>query len=60
MLIKAGFSQKRKILRNALASGLGLPHTSVEQLLLKAKIDPSRRAETLTLEEWGSVIEESI
>ncbi len=59
-VIKAGFSQKRKTLRNALASGLGLPHTSVEQLLLKAKIDPSRRAETLTLEEWGFVIEESI
>ncbi|MDW8228052.1 MAG: 16S rRNA (adenine(1518)-N(6)/adenine(1519)-N(6))-dimethyltransferase RsmA, partial [Anaerolineales bacterium] len=32
-LVRAGFSQKRKTLRNALAAGLNLPNASVEALL---------------------------
>jgi 16S rRNA (adenine1518-N6/adenine1519-N6)-dimethyltransferase len=52
MLIKAGFSQKRKTLRNSLAGGLHLPPRAVETLLLNARIDPKRRAETLNLTEW--------
>lgn len=51
-LIKAGFSQKRKMLRNTLSSGLHLPREQVEALLEKAGIDPQRRAQTLSLEEW--------
>jgi len=51
-LIKAGFSQKRKTLRNALSAGLRLPPHSIEVLLASAQIDPMRRAETLSLEEW--------
>lgn len=51
-LAKAGFSQKRKTLRNALSGGLGWRPDRVEVLLRKAGIDPMRRAETLTLEEW--------
>jgi 16S rRNA (adenine1518-N6/adenine1519-N6)-dimethyltransferase len=54
-LAKAGFSQKRKMLRNALASGLGIPPAQVEALLRSAAIDPTRRAETLSLEEWGQL-----
>ena len=50
---RAGFGQKRKQLRNALGSGLGVKAAIAGQLLEKAGIDPSRRAETLTLEEWG-------
>ncbi|MCS7248913.1 MAG: 16S rRNA (adenine(1518)-N(6)/adenine(1519)-N(6))-dimethyltransferase RsmA [Anaerolineales bacterium] len=56
-LAKAGFSQKRKTLRNALAAGLGLPAVQVAQLLDAAHIDPRRRAETLDLEEWGRLVE---
>lgn len=52
-LIKAGFSQKRKILRNSLSSGLGISIVEVESLLAFANLDPRRRAETLSLEEWG-------
>ena len=51
-LIKAGFSQKRKMLRNALSAGLRIPPTEAADLLTRANIDPQRRAETLSLEEW--------
>jgi len=56
-LAKAGFSQKRKTLRNALAGGLRLSSTQTESLLHTAEIDPRRRAETLNLEEWGKLSE---
>jgi len=52
-LAKAGFGQKRKTLRNALSSIM--PRQEAEQLLLAARIDPMRRAETLSLEEWGKI-----
>jgi 16S rRNA (adenine1518-N6/adenine1519-N6)-dimethyltransferase len=51
-LIKAGFSQKRKTLRNALAAGLHIEPSTAEALLKHAQIDPMRRAETLSLSEW--------
>jgi 16S rRNA (adenine1518-N6/adenine1519-N6)-dimethyltransferase len=51
-LIKAGFSQKRKTLRNALSGGIHLPPSEVESILIQADIDPMRRAETLDLPEW--------
>ena len=57
MLIKAGFSQKRKTLRNALAGGLQRSPTAVEAMLTEAHIDPMRRAETLSLVEWKSLVE---
>ncbi len=56
-LAKAGFSQKRKTLRNALAGGLGWKAKQSEALLLSAGIDPQRRAETLSLEEWQRLVE---
>lgn len=55
MLIKAGFSQKRKTLRNALSSGLRIAPVEAVQLLTTAGIDPQRRAETLSIEEWGKL-----
>ena len=51
-LIKAGFSQKRKTLRNALSAGLHLTPSEVETLLKVSDIDPMRRAETLDIAEW--------
>ncbi len=52
-LVRAGFSQKRKQLRNSLAGGLGVKARVAADLLRAAAIDPQRRAETLTLEEWA-------
>jgi 16S rRNA (adenine1518-N6/adenine1519-N6)-dimethyltransferase len=54
-IVKAGFSQKRKKLKNALASGLKMKMEEVEDRLNQAGIDPNRRAETLTVEEWKRV-----
>jgi 16S rRNA (adenine1518-N6/adenine1519-N6)-dimethyltransferase len=54
-VVRAGFSQKRKTLRNSLSAGLGLSPTETEHLLEQAGIDPRSRAETLSLEEWARV-----
>lgn len=51
-IVKAGFSQKRKTLRNALSGGLGISKVEAKELLVQAGIDPQRRAQTLSLEEW--------
>jgi len=51
-LIKAGFSQKRKTLRNSLSAGLHISTQAAEELLKNANIDQRRRAETLSIEEW--------
>ena len=56
-LVKAGFSQKRKTLRNSLSSGLHISTLEAEGLLKKANIDPMRRAETLSIEEWQLLCE---
>lgn len=53
--VRAGFGQKRKTLRNSLSAGLGLLPARVEEALRQAGIDPRRRAETLSLEEWAIV-----
>ncbi len=57
-VVHAGFGEKRKQLRNSLARGLGLEPVVVEALLVRASIDPSRRAETLGLEEWQALYRE--
>jgi 16S rRNA (adenine1518-N6/adenine1519-N6)-dimethyltransferase len=51
-LAKAGFAQKRKTLRNALSAGLGWSKDQTEETLQSVEVDPRRRAETLSLEEW--------
>jgi len=52
-LVRAGFSASRKQLVNSLAQGLGVPKTETLTLLKMADIEPQRRAETLSLEEWA-------
>lgn len=54
-LTKAGFSQKRKTLRNSLSSGLSISPTQAADLLSQAGIDPQRRAETLSIDEWSTL-----
>jgi 16S rRNA (adenine1518-N6/adenine1519-N6)-dimethyltransferase len=56
-LIKAGFGQKRKTLRNSLSSGLHIKTTEAEALLTSAGIDFMRRAETLSIGEWKGLCE---
>lgn len=54
-MVRAGFSQKRKQIKNSLASGLGLPNEAVAALLEQATINGTRRAETMALEEWAAL-----
>jgi 16S rRNA (adenine1518-N6/adenine1519-N6)-dimethyltransferase len=54
-LAKAGFSQKRKTLRNSLSAGLSISGEDAEALLKKSGIDPKRRAETLSVSEWADL-----
>ena len=52
-VVHAGFAQPRKQLHNALARGLWLPPGKAIELLREAGIDEKRRAQTLSLDEWG-------
>lgn len=51
-VVKAGFSEKRKTLRNSLSGGLQLSKDQAEALLAKARIDTSTRAQQLDLDDW--------
>jgi len=51
-LVRAGFAQRRKMLRGALRAELG---TDVESVLASAGIDGRARAETLTLDQWAAL-----
>ncbi len=51
-VVRAGFSGRRKQLRNALSRGLNRDAQAITLALRQAGIDPTRRAETLSLEEW--------
>jgi 16S rRNA (adenine1518-N6/adenine1519-N6)-dimethyltransferase len=54
-VVRAGFGQKRKQLKNALGSGLGIKTAEAGALIEQAGLDPSRRAETLSLDEWAAL-----
>lgn len=56
-LAHAGFAQKRKTLRNTLATGMNESPAWAEKLLTTAGIDPQRRAETLSMQEWKQLVE---
>ncbi len=56
-LVRAGFSTPRKQIRNSLAVGLDIPPAESEVMLSEAGIDPKRRAQTLTLDEWSSLLD---
>lgn len=56
-LAKVAFAQKRKTLRNTLSAGLHWPPENAVKLLLASGIDPMRRAETVSLDEWEKLVE---
>jgi 16S rRNA (adenine1518-N6/adenine1519-N6)-dimethyltransferase len=51
-LVKAGFSEKRKTLRNSLSGGLAISKETAEVMLHDAGIDASLRAQALDLSQW--------
>jgi 16S rRNA (adenine1518-N6/adenine1519-N6)-dimethyltransferase len=54
-VVRGGFGERRKQLRNSLARGLTLDSDTVAAALTRVHINPTRRAETLTLEEWSTL-----
>jgi len=51
-MVQAGFSERRKQLHNALTHSLHIKNEIVRSWLAAAAIDASRRAETVSIEEW--------
>jgi 16S rRNA (adenine1518-N6/adenine1519-N6)-dimethyltransferase len=51
-LMKAGFGEKRKQLKNSLAGGLNLSSDLATELLASAKLPPTARAQELDLKSW--------
>ena len=56
-LVRAGFSAPRKQLRNSLGNGLAISSEKADAWLGGAAIDPRRRAETLSVDEWLGLYE---
>jgi 16S rRNA (adenine1518-N6/adenine1519-N6)-dimethyltransferase len=54
-IARAGFGGRRKQLRNSLPHGLWRESAEIVAALARARIDPARRAETLTLDEWRAL-----
>ena len=52
-LVKAGFSSPRKQIHNCLSQGLSISTESAHGMLSRADLDRKRRAETLSIPEWG-------
>lgn len=56
-IVKAAFSQRRKTLLNCLASNFSIGKDMLTEKLNSAGIDPRRRGETLSLEEYAALAE---
>lgn len=62
-VVSAGFAQKRKTILNNLRHSSGRLHEAIQRnggasiVLCKANVELQRRAETLTLEEWGKIVQ---
>jgi len=57
-LAKFGFSAKRKMLKNNLGGGLHIAPAEAEKMLVAAGLNPKARAEDLSVEDWGKIIEQ--
>ena len=55
VVVKAGFSEKRKKLRSSLSGGLRISKDSADELLKRSGIDPSVRAQELSIQNWISL-----
>lgn len=54
-LVRAGFSAPRKQIHNCLRHTLKPNPDVIEELLTQANIDPTRRAQTLSIAEWSTL-----
>lgn len=54
-VVKATFSQRRKVLSNSLSSGLSLDKAKIAEVLEKSNVSANARAEKLTLEDFADI-----
>lgn len=54
-LVKFGFAQKRKQLKNTLSAGLQVTSQVIEDALLASELKPTARAQELSLEQWKAL-----
>lgn len=54
-LATMAFQRKRKTVSNGLSMGLGRPKAELDQLLGSVDIDPKRRPQTLSVDEWLTI-----
>ena len=59
-LVRAGFSAPRKQIHNSLKNGLEIGSEQVMALLQSAGISPTRRAQTLSIDEWRDLYREYV
>ena len=59
-LVKAGFGEKRKMLRNSISGGLGIETSLVENLLEDCKLKPTARAQELSLKDWQGLYSQAL
>jgi 16S rRNA (adenine1518-N6/adenine1519-N6)-dimethyltransferase len=52
-VVLAAFGQRRKSLANSIAAGLNMSAERARALCASARVDPGRRAETLSMEEFA-------
>lgn len=59
-MVRAGFSQRRKTLLNSLSGGLQLDRQATTELLERAGITPTTRAQALSLDDWYRLYQASL
>ena len=57
-IVRAGFSQRRKQLRNSLSQGLDLPADEVVQALRRVGLQETQRAQELDIDQWARLSRE--
>jgi 16S rRNA (adenine1518-N6/adenine1519-N6)-dimethyltransferase len=54
-VIRSAFGQRRKMILNSLSGNLNLPKRQLERILGEVQIDPRRRPETLSIQEFADL-----
>ena len=54
-VVRGAFGQRRKTILNSLSANFNLPKREVELILDKVQIDPKRRAESLSIQEFADL-----
>lgn len=54
-LATMAFQRKRKTISNGLSMGLGRPKTELDEILGRLSIDPKRRPQTLSVDDWLAI-----